>query len=90
MRFDKDFSSFRKEIVAYALQFKGNPYVFGETSLTKGTDCSGFTQSVFKSKGIKLPRTSREQEKGGKSVAQYLTLHAYKTGIAKEAVKLLG
>jgi cell wall-associated NlpC family hydrolase len=65
---DKDFSSLRKEIVAYALQFEGNPYVYGGTSLTKGTDCSGFTQSVFKSRGIKLPRTSREQAKGGKSV----------------------
>lgn len=65
---DKDCSSLRKEIVEYALQFKGNPYVFGGTSLTKGTDCSGFTQSVFKSKGIRLPRTSGEQAKGGKDV----------------------
>ncbi len=65
---DKDSSSLREEICAYALQFKGNPYVYGGTSLTKGTDCSGFTQSVFKSKGIKLPRTAREQAKGGKSV----------------------
>jgi len=38
------------------------------TSLTKGTDCSGFTQSVFKSKGIKLPRTAKNQAKGGRSV----------------------
>lgn len=66
---DKDISALRKEIVEYALQFKGNPYVMGGTSLTKGTDCSGFTQSVFKSKGIKLPRTSREQAKGGKNVS---------------------
>ncbi len=65
---DKDISSLRNEIVAYALQFKGNPYVTGGTSLTKGTDCSGFTQSVFKSKGIRLPRTSKEQAKGGKCV----------------------
>lgn len=65
---DSDISSLRKEIVEYALQFKGSPYVMGGTSLTKGTDCSGFTQSVFKSKGIKLPRTSKDQAKGGKNV----------------------
>jgi len=65
---DKDISALRKEIVEYALQFEGNPYVFGGTSLTKGTDCSGFTQSVFKGKGIRIPRTSREQAKGGKEV----------------------
>lgn len=65
---DKDISSLRKEIVRYALQFKGNPYVMGGTSLTQGTDCSGFTQSVFKKYGIRIPRTSREQAKGGKNV----------------------
>lgn len=65
---DKDISAIRKEIVEYALQFKGNPYVMGGTSLTKGTDCSGFTQSVFKSKGIQIPRTSREQARAGKNV----------------------
>lgn len=65
---DSDISSLRKEIVEYALQFEGNPYVMGGTSLTNGTDCSGFTQSVFKSKGIKIPRTSKEQAKSGKDV----------------------
>jgi cell wall-associated NlpC family hydrolase len=64
----KDNSALRKEIVKYALQFKGNPYAYGGSSLTKGTDCSGFTQSVFKSKGINIPRTSKEQAKGGKNV----------------------
>lgn len=65
---EKDISALRKEIIRYALQFEGNPYVMGGTSLTKGTDCSGFTQSVFRDNGIKIPRTSREQAKGGKSV----------------------
>lgn len=60
--------SYRKELVEYALQFKGNPYVYGGTSLTEGTDCSGFTQSVFKYKGIQLPRTSRQQAQYGKNV----------------------
>lgn len=64
----KDNSSKRKEIVEYALKFEGNPYLYGGTSLTNGTDCSGFTQSVYKNCGIKIPRTSKEQAKGGKSV----------------------
>ena len=37
----------RQEIVNYALQFEGNPYVYGGTSLTNGADCSGFVMSVF-------------------------------------------
>lgn len=37
----------RQEIVDYALQFEGNPYVYGGTSLTNGADCSGFVMSVF-------------------------------------------
>lgn len=34
-------------VVAYAMQFVGNPYVWGGTSLTNGADCSGFVSSVF-------------------------------------------
>lgn len=63
-----DFDSLRNEIVAYALQFEGNPYVWGGTSLTKGADCSGFAQSVFRDKGIKIPRTSRAQAASGRNV----------------------
>lgn len=58
----------RKEIVNYALQWVGNKYVYGGTSLTNGTDCSGFTMSVMKHFGIHLDRTSAEQRKNGKSV----------------------
>ena len=50
-----------ESIAAYALQFVGNPYVYGGTSLTNGTDCSGFTMSVFSHFGISLPRTSSSQ-----------------------------
>lgn len=57
------------EIAAYALQFLGNPYVYGGTSLTNGCDCSGFVQSVFKHFGYSLPRTSAAQSEGGKTVA---------------------
>ncbi len=64
-----DSSGIRKEIVAYALQFVGNPYVWGGTSLTNGADCSGFTQSVFRDKGITIPRTSKMQAAGGKDIS---------------------
>ena len=62
-------SSLRQRIVNFALRFIGNPYVWGGTSLTRGADCSGFTQSVFKNFGIYIPRTSRAQAYGGKRVS---------------------
>ncbi len=61
-------SSLRNQIVNYALRFEGNPYVWGGTSLTRGTDCSGFTQSVLKNFGINIPRTSRAQAASGRRV----------------------
>lgn len=50
-----------KEVVEYAKQFLGNPYVYGGNSLTKGVDCSGFTTQIYKHFGIKLQRSSRGQ-----------------------------
>lgn len=61
-------SGSRAAIVNYALQFVGNPYVAGGTSLTNGADCSGFTQSVFRDCGISIPRDSRSQAAGGVEV----------------------
>lgn len=61
-------ASKRSQIVNYALQFVGNRYVWGGTSLTNGTDCSGFTQSVLKHFGISIPRVSRDQARTGKSI----------------------
>lgn len=57
-----------QEVVSYACQFIGNPYVWGGTSLTNGADCSGFVQSVFANFGISLPRTSLQQRSAGVSV----------------------
>lgn len=57
-----------QQIADYAMKFIGNPYVYGGTSLTDGTDCSGFVQSVYKHFGISLPRTSGEQGKAGSAV----------------------
>lgn len=53
----------------YAQKFVGNRYVWGGTSLTRGTDCSGFTMSVYKKFGCRIPRTSREQSTYGKKVS---------------------
>lgn len=61
-------ASLRTQIVNYALQFLGNPYVWGGTSLTKGADCSGFTMSVYSHFGIGLPHYSGAQSNMGKAV----------------------
>lgn len=62
-------SALGKEIATYAIQFVGNPYVPGGTSLTNGADCSGFTYSVYKAYGYKIPRNSYSQRSAGKEVA---------------------
>ena len=62
-------SSLGQAIANYAVQFVGNPYVYGGTSLTNGTDCSGFTQSVMANFGIYLARTAADQSYGGTSVS---------------------
>ena len=54
-------SDVRVDLVEYAKQFVGNPYVWGGTSLTKGADCSGFVLAVFKKYGISLSHSSRAQ-----------------------------
>lgn len=51
----------RYELVNFALQFEGNPYVYGGTSLTNGADCSGFVMSVFAEFGYELPRVADAQ-----------------------------
>ncbi len=48
-------------MVNFALQFEGNPYVYGGTSLTNGADCSGFVMSVFANFGYSLPRVAAAQ-----------------------------
>ncbi len=58
------------DIVAYARQFVGNPYVYGGTSLTNGADCSGFVQSIYKKFGITVRRTSYEQERDGRPITR--------------------
>ncbi len=62
-------SDVRVELVEYAKQFLGNPYVWGGTSLTKGADCSGFVLSVFKKFGVSLPHHSGSQAKYGTKIS---------------------
>lgn len=62
-------SDVRVELVEYAKQFLGNPYVWGGTSLTKGADCSGFVLSVFKQFGVTLSHSSRAQANEGKKIS---------------------
>lgn len=56
-------------VVNYGMQFLGNPYVYGGTSLTNGADCSGFVQSVYAAFGVSLPRNSAAQRSAGYAVS---------------------
>lgn len=56
-------------VVDYAMQFVGNPYVWGGTSLTNGADCSGFVQSVYANFGVGMPRTSSAMRSAGTEVS---------------------
>ena len=58
-----------RAVADYGLQFVGNPYVYGGTSLTNGADCSGFVQQVYKHFGYSLPRSSSEQRSAGREVS---------------------
>lgn len=71
LRHNKEFSQAskkRQEVILYALQYVGNKYVFGGTSITNGIDCSAFTRYVMNHFGKKLPRNSYSQRSVGKSV----------------------
>lgn len=59
----------RKQIVEYALQFVGNKYINGGSSLTKGTDCSGFTCYIYRDFGYSISRTpSGQYTSAGRSI----------------------
>lgn len=55
-------------VAEYALQFVGNSYVYGGSSLTNGTDCSGFVMSVYANFGVKLPHSSASDRSQGYGV----------------------
>ena len=68
LRYGNGISNTRVDMVEYAKQFVGNRYVWGGSSLTKGTDCSGFTMSIYKKYGVKLPHHAASQAKMGTKV----------------------
>lgn len=71
LRHNEEFSQAskkRQEVILYALQYVGNKYVFGGTSITNGIDCSAFIRYVMNHFGKKLPRNSYSQRSVGKSV----------------------
>ena len=61
-------SEMGKSVAEYALQFVGNPYVYGGSSLTNGTDCSGFVMSVYANFGVSLPHSSAADRSQGAAV----------------------
>lgn len=61
-------SDVRVELCQFAKQYIGNRYVWGGASLTKGTDCSGFTMTVLGKYGIKLPHSAASQSTMGTAV----------------------
>ncbi len=61
-------SDTRYSLVETALQYVGNPYVWGGTSLTNGVDCSGFTMKIFAMYGISLPHSSKAQPSYGTKI----------------------
>ena len=62
--------SLGEELVSYAAQFVGNPYVWGGESLTNGCDCSGFTMLVYARYGIELPHFAMSQATFGTPVEE--------------------
>lgn len=70
------------KIVNFALQYVGNPYVYGGTSLTNGADCSGFVQTVFAQFGYKLLRVANDQMYGPTSA--YISNYGYTAAVVVE------
>lgn len=62
-------SSSGQSVVNYASQFLGYPYVYGGSSLTGGTDCSGFVMSVYAHFGVSLPHSSSALRSAGYGVS---------------------
>ena len=86
----------RCDLVNFACQFVGNPYVWGGTSLTKGCDCSGFTQTIMSKYGVSLPRVSRDQARTGIKVSSEnmrpgdLIFYANKRGVVNHVGIYIG
>lgn len=65
LKYGEGVSNVRVDLVSYALQFVGNPYVWGGTSLTNGVDCSGYTMKIMEKYGVYLPHHAASQANCG-------------------------
>lgn len=66
---DSTNTALREAIVSFALQFVGNPYVYGGNSLTNGTDCSGFVKLIYQEFGYSLTRRASLQYYDGRRIS---------------------
>lgn len=87
----------RVNLLDYAQQFLGTPYVWGGNSLTKGVDCSGFVQQVFKKYGYSTPRVSRDMARTYTKVSaseakagDLVFYHNLKTGVVDHVAIYMG
>lgn len=90
-------SQVRTNLLDYAQRFLGTPYVWGGNSLTKGVDCSGFVQQVFKAYGYTTPRVSRDMAKKYTKVSaseakagDLVFYHNLKTGVVDHVAIYMG
>lgn len=90
-------SQLRTNLLDYAQRFLGTPYVWGGNSLTKGVDCSGFVQQVFKKYGYTTPRVSRDMAKKYTKVSaseakagDLVFYHNLKTGVVDHVAIYMG
>ena len=69
VKYGDGLSDVRASVVSYALQFVGNRYVWGGTSLENGVDCSGFTMRILGKYGVSLPHSSKAQPSCGTKIS---------------------
>ncbi len=87
----------RTDMIDYAMRFLGTPYVWGGNSLSRGVDCSGFVQQVFKAYGYSTPRVSRDMARKYSAVARseakagdLVFYHNLKTGVVDHVAIYIG
>ena len=90
-------SQLRTNMIDYAMRYLGTPYVWGGNSLSRGVDCSGFVQQVFKAYGYSTPRVSREMARTYSAVSRseakagdLVFYHNLKTGVVDHVAIYIG
>ncbi len=90
-------SQLRTNMIDYAMRYLGTPYVWGGNSLSRGVDCSGFVQQVFKAYGYHTPRVSREMARTYSAVSRseakagdLVFYHDLKTGVVDHVAIYIG